>query len=111
MYLLLIFQLAVGMAWPLAEAGMPARQPVPMNHVEHCQGDHGQTDQGKAQQQQPRKHDCCRSMGCQCLCAYTPAIADQSDLCGPIESTLLVPAVETPITTARLDELFRPPIA
>lgn len=120
LYAVLIFQLAVGMHWPLAQAGsLP--EPLPTTSAaaqlcpEHATRVHTPTVSSTHhvlphQQTSQKKHDCCRSAGCQCHCTFTPA-SDAIDVSVALTSAYLLPALDLRAATERPDELFRPPIA
>src|SRR5438874_12236322 len=78
---LLMFQLAVGLQWQTAYAGIaPAEQGMNSPHGAHCSSHQlradgggtipgGQTDGMFSPHGKFGKHDCCHSAGCQCNCA------------------------------------------
>jgi hypothetical protein len=123
-YAVLVFQLAVGMHWPLAQAASVREQVHSSNaEAEHCPehaslgkgiyaGQHaGSADRVPSHSQNPlQKHDCCRSAGCQCYCTYAPGIADLAGL-RIVKSGYFLPALDSRVATTRPDEFFRPPIA
>jgi len=124
----LVFQLAVGMALPAAYAPV-SRHEAGNVRAEHCPehasldenlkaGDAetaplgGSSDRVSAEQGKPDKtHDCCRSSGCQCHCTYTPTIMSDPLATLVVASALPLPLAGTCVTSARPDQLFRPPIA
>ena len=92
MYAVLVFQLAVGMDWPVAHAATVPQQGQPggmemARCPEHASlgvgaggpDTHNGQVEGSADHdpshhpEPPAKHHCCRSAGCQCHCAFTPA--------------------------------------
>jgi hypothetical protein len=124
----LVFQLTVGMALPAAHASVSSHEAGNVRAErcpEHASLDEnlkagdaetaplgGSSDRVSAEQGKPDKaHDCCRSAGCQCHCTYTPMI-----MSGPVATLVVASAVHLPladrcVTSARPDQLFRPPIA
>jgi hypothetical protein len=121
---LLVFQLAFGVHWQTAHAAPVAPVQGMDAGAEHC-ADHHQLqslgpDQGLGAQayghvpaspQVPvNKHDCCRSMGCQCHCAQSPAVVELPSVNGSLAS-VRVPDFGARNPDARTSEFFRPPIA
>jgi hypothetical protein len=107
MYAVLLFQLAVGMNWPVAQAA-----PVPQHdqsggmQMAHC------PEHDSSHPPQPlAKHACCRAAGCQCHCAFTLGVTGPTGLRIVVSSGYLLPALEARVSTARPDQFFRPPIA
>ena len=122
---LLMFQLAFGLQWEVARAVVspPERQ---MDGMEagHCpahaskdsrtnsgRGAGAPTSAPSLHHNPANKHDCCRSLGCQCHCAQSPGSLDL-----PLAGAALSPSLQLPVfdarpPVARSNELFRPPIA
>jgi hypothetical protein len=130
MYAVLVFQLAVGMNWPVAHAAtVPQQGQTGGMEMAHCPehaslglgGEGPDTHNGQVEgsadhdpshhQQLQAKHDCCRSAGCQCHCAFTPCVTGPMGLRIFVSFGYLVPILDARVTTARHDEFFRPPIA
>jgi hypothetical protein len=121
---LLILQLAIGLQWQVAQAAavLPEGQ---MNGMKagHCAG-HQSNDSstipggaGASTSAPPshhnpaNKHDCCRSLGCQCHYAQTPALPGLLRLSAAYSAFLRLPVFDARLPVARTNELFRPPIA
>jgi hypothetical protein len=122
---LVMFQLAIGLQWQVAQAVVtpPERQ---MNGTEagHCPThpskdsrtgrEHGagaSTTSAPSSHHNPaQKHDCCRSLGCQCHCAQSPGVLDLSLAGAAPASSLLLPVFDARPPVVRTTELFRPPI-
>ena len=105
----LVFQLAVGMHWPVAlTTSIPQHPLANSSHAEHCPG-----HPAPRQRSTPlgAKHDCCRSAGCQCHCTYTVGITDLPGMSIDAPSTGVPTIAAALVIAARPDELFRPPIA
>jgi hypothetical protein len=99
---LLMLQLATGLQWQAAHAAAsPERQ---MSGIEagHCPSSHYNT---------ATKHDCCRSVGCQCHSAQSPAVPGSLRTSAAFSGLLLLPVFDTRTPVAHTNELFRPPIA
>jgi hypothetical protein len=118
---LLMFQLAFGVHWQLANAATVL--PVHALDGEHCPAHHPQpseADQGLGAQTRGHvpsfphapinKHDCCQSLGCQCHCTQSPA-AIELPIMSVSPATLRVPLFDARNPAARTSEFFRPPIA
>jgi len=123
---LLMFQLAIGLQWPVAQAVVtqPQQQMDGLGEG-HCPT-HSPKDssieQGRRSAGAPMsapsshhhpagKHDCCHSLGCQCHCAQSP-MALARTLVRPVPSaSVLLPILHARPSVARPSELFRPPIA
>jgi hypothetical protein len=96
---LLMFQLVIGMQWQVAHAEMaPPERQASGAETRHCP-DH------------PSKHDCCGSLDCQCHFAQAPGVLDLplASVFGSTSFLLSVFDARSPV--ARINELFRPPIA
>jgi hypothetical protein len=122
---LAIFQLAIGLQWQTAQAvvASPERQMDGME-AEHCP-DHWTKDSGTEQGRSAdartsapashhnpaNKQDCCRSLGCQCHCAQSAGALDLPLAGAALSSTLQLPVFDALPPVARINELFRPPIA
>ncbi|PYS60315.1 MAG: hypothetical protein DMF76_14330 [Acidobacteria bacterium] len=121
---LVIFQLAIGLQWDVAQAVVapPERQ---MNGMEagHCPaqpskdsrtakgGDAGAPTSALSSHKNPvNKHDCCRSLGCQCHCAQSPCALDLPLASVALSASILLPVFDVRPPVARTNELFRPPI-
>jgi hypothetical protein len=122
---LLMLQLAIGLQWQVAHA--VAAPPEPQtNGMEagHCPG-HQSTDsrpvkRGSAgvstgapssHDNSGNKHDCCRSVGCQCHYAQSPGILDLPRTSAAFSGLLLLPVFDARPPVARTNKFFRPPIA
>jgi hypothetical protein len=120
---LLMVQLAIGLQWQAAHAAAaPERQ---MNGMKagHCashqsndsstiQGGAGASTSAPPSHHNPaNKHDCCRSLGCQCHYAQTPAVPGLLRVSAAYSAFLLLPVFDARLPVARTNELFRPPIA
>jgi hypothetical protein len=120
---LLMVQLAIGLQWQAAHAAAaPERQ---MNGMKagHCAG-HQSNDSRSIQggaaastsappshDNPANKHDCCRSFGCQCHYAQTPAVFGLPRTSAALSALLLLPVFDARLPVAHTNELFRPPIA
>jgi len=129
MYAVLVFQLAVGMDWPVAHAATVPQQGQPggmemARCPEHASlgvgaggpDTHNGQVEGSADHdpshhpEPPAKHHCCRSAGCQCHCAFTPGVAGPTGLRIVVTLGYLLPAFDARVATALPEEFFRPPI-
>jgi hypothetical protein len=121
---LLMFQLAFGVHWQLANAAtvLPVQG---MNALdgEHCPVHHPQpseADQRLGAQSRSHvpafphapinKHDCCRSLGCQCHSTQSPALIELP-IVSVSPASLRVPVFDARNPAAPTSEFFRPPIA
>jgi hypothetical protein len=121
LYVVLMFQLAIGMHWPAALA-VPLPTPASGVSAGHCPmhpaalapeeravrtvraartGSHDLL----------RKHECCRTPGCQCQCAFPAMSAEPTLLDHVPASAAVVPCEAAPAANWRSDESLRPPIA
>jgi hypothetical protein len=104
---LLMLQFAIGLQWQVAHAvaASPERQ---MNGMQagHCPG-----HQSKDSRSVDDKHDCCRSLGCQCDYAQSPLVLAAPRASAAFSALLLLPVLDARPPVARTNELFRPPIA
>jgi hypothetical protein len=121
---LLMLQLAIGLQWQVAHAAavLAERQ---MNGMKagHCSGHQSndpRTIQGGAgastsappsHDNPANKHDCCRSLGCQCHYAQTPVVLGLLRTSAAFSALLLLPVIDARLPVAHTNELFRPPIA
>jgi hypothetical protein len=122
---LVIFQLAIGLQWQTAQAVVapPEREMNGMGAGD-CP-DHSSKDSRANQERSAgapmsspswhhnpaNKHDCCRSLGCQCHCAQSPGTLDLPLAGAALSPTLQLPILDARPPVARSNELFRPPIA
>lgn len=122
---LLMLELAVGLQWQVAHAAAALPDPQ-KNTVEagHCPG-HRSSDSRSiegggtgaasgapsAQDDSGNKHDCCRSVGCQCHYAQNPGVLDLPRASAVFSTLLLQPMFGARLPVARTNKLFRPPIA
>jgi hypothetical protein len=122
---LLMFQLAFGLQWQVAQAvvAAPERQMGAMEDG-HCPAhllkasridegrSAGSSTRAPSSHSQPaQKHDCCRSLGCQCHYGQGAAMLDPPLASATVSASLLLPAFCARAPVARTNELFRPPIA
>jgi hypothetical protein len=120
---LLMVQLTIGLQWQAAHAAAaPERQMNGMKAV-HCAGHqsndsstiHGgagaSTSAPPSHHNPANKHDCCRSLGCQCHYAQTSAVPGLLRVSAAYSAFLLLPVFDARLPVARTNELFRPPIA
>ena len=117
----LMFQLAVGMYSPGAQAA-PLASPPPGTVFEHCPDHFARIAPGThANPTAPaasayardllKKHDCCRTPGCQCHGAFT-AVSTEPTVPGSIAvSARVLLGAQAPVADWRSDESLRPPIA
>jgi len=121
---LLMLQLAIGLQWQVAhaDAAPPERQ---MNGMKagHCashqsngsktiQGGAGASTSAPSSHDNPdSKHDCCRSLGCQCHSAQSPVVPGLLRTSAALSALLLLPVIDARLPVAHSNELFRPPIA
>jgi hypothetical protein len=127
---LLMLQLALGLQWQVAHAA--AAPPEPQTggmeaggtEAGHCPGhrpkDSRSVDGGGAgastsaassHDNPANKHDCCRSVGCQCHYAQSPGVLDLPRTIAAFSALLLLPVFDAQLPVARTNRLFRPPIA
>jgi len=98
----MMFQLVIGLQWQVAHAGVtPPEQQASLREAGHC----------PAHNNPAAKHDCCRSLGCQCHCAQSPVVLDLPMTSAAPSSFLLLPVVDARPSATRENEFFRPPIA
>jgi len=130
----LAFQLAFGFQLQPAVASAQARGVAAFGtaHTGHCSTNTGARDSGPVHSSaahpgsvssaghpgivnqhhsSPGDHECCRSLGCQCQCACTPAAFDFPVSTSATRSPGIIIFPDAQILTVRVDELFRPPIA
>jgi hypothetical protein len=122
---LLMFQLAIGLQWQVAQAAVtpPEREMTGMgvgNCPDHPSSDSrnqkgwdaGASASAPSSHHNPaNKHDCCRSLGCQCHCAQSPGALDLPLAGAALPPTLQLPVFDARPPVARTNELFRPPPA
>jgi hypothetical protein len=115
LYAMLIFQLAGGMNWALAQPGSfgsraaaTASSGVPC--VEHSAQHASDATPGSAHQAPSGKHDCCKSVGCQCQPGYTAYLLESPSTGVDLALTSVNHLSPAPVATERPRELFRPPI-
>jgi len=124
---LLMLQLAVGLQWQVANAATvpPERQKNGME-TGHCPG-HGHqsrdsrtvegggagasTSAPSSHDNPANKHECCRSVGCQCHYAQSPGVLGLPRTSAALSALLLSPVFDAQPPVARTNKLFRPPIA
>ena len=122
---LLMLQLALGMQWQVAHAA--ASPPEPQTggmEAGHCPGHQAKdsrsvdgggpgasTSAASSHDNPANKHDCCRSVGCQCHYAQSPAVFDLPRTNAAFSALLLLPVFDAQLPVARTNRLFRPPIA
>lgn len=123
-YLVLIFQLAIGMHLTAASAtSMTAGADNGTTGSRHCAVHHApqsgpalthnQVTTGKAFSSPHvpmRRHACCGLAGCECHCTYAPVLFDTSIAHATAPTAVPLPGPDTRIDNTRTDELFRPPI-
>jgi hypothetical protein len=122
---LLILQLAIGLQWQGAHAAVALPEPQ-KNRMEagHCPGHHssdsrtveeggaGASTAAPSSHDSPgNKHDCCRSVGCQCHYAQNPGVLDLPRARAVFSTLVLQPGFGARPPVARTNKLFRPPIA
>ena len=116
LYALLVFQLTMGMIWPVAQAVTVLNQSqtagMEMAHCpEHTSSVSDTANLHPSHHAQPlTKQDCCRSAGCQCHCASTPGVAGPTGLRIFTSFGFVLPTLDARVTTTRPDEILRPPI-
>ena len=120
---LFMLQLVIGMQWQLAHSNMALPEGL-ANGVQHCPGQlsKGSSTEGTrgaagastsvpSSHNNADRHDCCGSLDCQCHSAQGPGALDLS-LPSVVGSTsFLLPVFDARAPVARMNELFRPPIA
>jgi hypothetical protein len=121
LHVVLMFQLAMGMYWPAAQA-LPMSPPPSDASAGHCpEHSAARAPQIHADRTAPaagahtgdllKKHDCCRTPGCQCQGAFA-AMSSEFTLEGSIAvSDGVTPLDPAPVADWRSDESLRPPIA
>jgi hypothetical protein len=122
---LLMLQLAVGLQWQVAHAVAAPLEPQ-TNGMEagHCPGHQSKnsrtveedragvsTSAPSAHDNSANKHDCCRSVGCQCHYAQSPGVLDLPRTSAAFSALLLLPVLDARHPVARTNRVFRPPIA
>jgi hypothetical protein len=122
----LVFQLAVGMQLPMAHASVLLGHEAVSVDAEPCPEHaslepasqaptvgavHAEGSSARHRESPFKTHDCCRSVGCQCHCMYTPSICRVTVVGVVTASAHLLPSAVARVTAARLDQIFRPPIA
>jgi hypothetical protein len=125
-----MLQLALGLQWQVAHAAAAAPEPqtggmeAGGTEAGHCPGhrpDSRSVDGGGAgastsaassRDNPANKHDCCRSVGCQCHYAQSPGVLDLPRTTAAFSALLLLlPVFDAQLPVARTNRLFRPPIA
>jgi hypothetical protein len=120
----LMLQLAIGLQGQVARALAPPPERQ-MNGMEagHCPGHAsvdstidegggaGKSTSAPSSDNPAKKHDCCRSLGCQCHCAQTPGVLGSTRSRAAFSAWTLVPVFDAQPPVTRTNELFRPPIA
>jgi hypothetical protein len=106
---LLTFQLAIGLQWQVAQAGVtpPEREMNGMGAGD-CPDHPSKESRDK---ETANKHDCCRSLGCQCHCVQSPGALHLAVVGAALLPTLQLPVFDARPPVARTSELFRPPPA
>ena len=122
---LLMFQLAFGLQWQVARAvEVPPEQPTSGMEGGHCpahQAKRSGADEGldantstspqSSHNHAAPKHDCCRSLGCQCHCAQSPGVLDFPRAGAPVSSSFFSSICDARPPVSRTNDFFRPPIA
>jgi hypothetical protein len=137
LFVLLAFQLAVGLQINAAQAGIPtpgstlamdvahAAASVPTGADEACPmhggshtapsaqagHDHSQQDNLAPGNSTSDKHDCCKFSGCQCHCSNLPLAFNVPVLRGIFAPTVIQRAPAARCVAALAESHFRPPIA
>ena len=120
----LMLQLVIGMQWQVAHAPRVPPEGQAMD-TQHCPGHpsrdssaEGRPGAAEALTSGPslhnkriHRHDCCGSLDCRCHSAQGPGALDLA-LASVVGSTsFLQPVFDARSPVARMNELFRPPIA
>ncbi len=116
---LAMFQLAVGSQWNLMQAVVASGQMAAGHCAAHAHPDLGQNTRhggaassaSSSTQMPATKHDCCRSLSCQCHCVPSPVMAALALASPAFAASFLVPVFDARLPVAHTNELFRPPIA
>jgi hypothetical protein len=128
LFVLLAFQLAVGLQIGVAHATTPVpavSKAVMPAHASGTDGDdcpmhdsslhiaslHSAPHAKAPQNTSTDKHDCCKSSGCQCQCGNVPLAFNVSLIRNSPASALVQPVRVERIVVAPADTHFRPPIA
>jgi len=118
---LLMFQLAIGLQWQMAQADeVTPDQQINSAGAGHCPT-HQATDSRthattptsslSSHNSPAPKHDCCHGLGCQCQCAQSPGVLDLPVASAALSLSLLLPVFDARPPVKRTNEFFRPPIA
>jgi hypothetical protein len=131
LFVLLAFQLIVGLPLQTAQAALDSAAPMSretahssaLNATSIAHADcpmhdaaHGATPANDSNKQAPHQapaghHVCCHVSACQCQSVYTPAIFDLPPL-AYVATSVAIPALSSAQFVApRIDEFLRPPIA
>ena len=119
---LLMLQLAL--PWQAAHASAPPEHPMSGREAGQCPGHqstdstidkggvYGASTSAPSSHDNPaKKHDCCRSLGCQCHSAQSPGALNPPPTRVIFSSSDLLPTFDAQRPVARTAEFFRPPIA
>ena len=120
---LLMFQLAFGVQWQVANAATPMpTQGKDVLNAEHCPTHQPQSSADEHLGAQTighlpssphtpnNKHDCCHSVGCQCQCTQSPAAIELS-MVSISPASVRAPDIDSHNPAVRASDFFRPPIA
>jgi hypothetical protein len=130
LFVLLVFQLIVGLPLQTAQAaldGPGAPTPVHTSHsstpiatttTAHADcpmhdSAHGNAPASDGNKHAPTggNHDCCHVGACQCHCVYTPAAVDLPPLTDVAACHAILSLSSAQFVAPRIDEFLRPPIA
>jgi hypothetical protein len=118
LFALLAFQLAIGLQFSVARAAVADyAQPASVHATAagtvdaHAMHDGGVGGEHCPSHRKPaNQHDCCRSSGCQCQCANSPATLGVMMIRAVSVTSLLRPDFAARFVGARAEAHFRPPI-
>jgi len=124
-YMVLMFQLAIGMHVTAASViGMSSGSASSPQGIRDCPVHqdmesgagliHNQVAAGKGRSSPhapTNRHDCCGFAGCQCQCTYAPILFDPPIAEAAASTAVPLPLQDTRIGKTRIEERFRPPIA
>ena len=106
----LVFQLAAGMPLPMAHAAILLGHEASGRDEQHCPEHASLEPTSQTPTAAVKPHDCCRSVGCQCHCAYTPSICRETVVGVVPASAHLLPSDVARMAAVGPDPRFRPPI-
>jgi hypothetical protein len=109
---LVMSQLVTGLQ-PGAAQAFVASHDQQMSGMEagHCPADPANDSRTDSHKNPAHKHDCCHSVGCQCLWVQSPGVLGPALTGIALSASLPLPVRDARPPVAHTTELFRPPIA